>query len=241
MYFVLNASYSDKFAFKPAAGQKSMMLCKLLAGDCIEMAGNTQESKNLKFPPSNQSTGRRYDTVTGTTQRSKVFIVYENGRAYPEYLVTYNDPEYGGGQSQSLIDEAIAAVAKDRNAALDALYEQKPGTPNMPIAPKAGTSAPTPQSNDASVRQSVRQTVSLFTERGSTEGVEEMIKSGNIRVPDQHGALPLHIAVANVCNIELISALVSAYPEARSMRDGFGRTPLELVRPGRYFGSNEIT
>ena len=31
----------------------------------------------------------RYDTVTGRTGESKVYIVYENGRAYPEYLVTY--------------------------------------------------------------------------------------------------------------------------------------------------------
>ena len=27
--------------------------------------------------------------VTGTTGGSKVFIVYENGRAYPEYVVTF--------------------------------------------------------------------------------------------------------------------------------------------------------
>ena len=27
--------------------------------------------------------------VTGETRGSKVFIIYENGRAYPEYLVTY--------------------------------------------------------------------------------------------------------------------------------------------------------
>jgi hypothetical protein len=32
----------------------------------------------------------RYDSVCGVTGGSRVFIVYENGRAYPEYLVTYD-------------------------------------------------------------------------------------------------------------------------------------------------------
>ena len=36
-----------------------------------------------------QGIERRYDTVTGETGGSKVYVVYENGRAYPEYLVTY--------------------------------------------------------------------------------------------------------------------------------------------------------
>ena len=35
------------------------------------------------------SSGKRYDTVTGTKEGTKVYVVYENGRAYPEYLVTY--------------------------------------------------------------------------------------------------------------------------------------------------------
>jgi hypothetical protein len=38
-------------------------------------------------------TRSRYDTVTGETQGSKVYIVYENGRAYPEYLVRYISPK----------------------------------------------------------------------------------------------------------------------------------------------------
>ena len=31
----------------------------------------------------------RYDTVSGQTGGSKVYMIYENGRAYPEYLITY--------------------------------------------------------------------------------------------------------------------------------------------------------
>jgi hypothetical protein len=31
-----------------------------------------------------------YDSVSGETGNSIVYMVYENGRAYPEYLVTYS-------------------------------------------------------------------------------------------------------------------------------------------------------
>jgi len=30
-----------------------------------------------------------FDSVTGETYGSEVYITYENGRAYPEYLITY--------------------------------------------------------------------------------------------------------------------------------------------------------
>ena len=44
--------------------------------------------RSLKMFPDKPG-GGRYDTVTGVTNGSKVYIVYENGRALPEYLVTY--------------------------------------------------------------------------------------------------------------------------------------------------------
>ena len=40
-------------------------------------------------PPPVPSTNLKYNTVTGNTAGSQVFIVYENGRAYPDYLVRY--------------------------------------------------------------------------------------------------------------------------------------------------------
>ena len=40
-------------------------------------------------PISSQFVNDRYDTVSGTTGGSKVYMIYENGRAYPEYLITY--------------------------------------------------------------------------------------------------------------------------------------------------------
>ena len=62
-----------------------MLLTKLIVGTEAMVPSNS----NLRIPPSIPGGNRRYDTVTGVTRGSKVYIVYENGRAYPEYLVTY--------------------------------------------------------------------------------------------------------------------------------------------------------
>ena len=62
------------------------MLTKLLVGAEVFLPPNG----TLKMPPDKPDAGGlRYDTVIGSTGGSKVYIVYENARAYPEYLVTY--------------------------------------------------------------------------------------------------------------------------------------------------------
>lgn len=57
------------------AGERSFMLTKLLVGDAIDMKSDSK----LLYPPANPATDRRYDTITGVTQGSKVYMVYENG------------------------------------------------------------------------------------------------------------------------------------------------------------------
>jgi hypothetical protein len=73
---------------------REMFLTKLLIGNEIWIDRNESPSKKIEcrsliVPPTNPITGLRYDTVTGKTRGSRVWIVYENGRAYPEYLVRY--------------------------------------------------------------------------------------------------------------------------------------------------------
>jgi hypothetical protein len=84
IYFAENASYSDSYAHNCGGGQKSFMLTKLLSGEETHIPSDG----SLKMCPDKPG-GGRYDTVTGDTGGSKVYIVYENGRALPEYLVTY--------------------------------------------------------------------------------------------------------------------------------------------------------
>ena len=85
LYFAEKASYSNSYSKKLANGQRTFMLTKLLSGEETHIMPN---DNTLKFPP-NKPNGERFDTVTGDTGGSKVYIVYENMRAYPEYLVTY--------------------------------------------------------------------------------------------------------------------------------------------------------
>jgi len=106
IYFAEKSIYSHDYAYRvpqynfsdkrPAGvhGEREMFLTKFLAGNeiCIDRNESRQKSKEckaLKIPPTDPSTNQRYHTVTGNTGGSQVWIVYENGRAYPEYLVRY--------------------------------------------------------------------------------------------------------------------------------------------------------
>lgn len=119
IYFADNASYSNSYAYeedrtfspvvpKPSYSwynkmfstsppsndvpslkvvrAKTLILANLVVGEEVDLPSDS----SLKHCPTKPGDGkRRYDTVTGITGGSKVYIVYENGRAYPEYLVTY--------------------------------------------------------------------------------------------------------------------------------------------------------
>jgi len=108
IYFASKASYSDSYAYEEQEQQgglsslfkqnrglssiftmitthRTLILSRLVVGDEIDLPSD----KTLRHPPKKPDGNGRYDTVTGLTSGSKVYIVYENGRAYPEYLVTY--------------------------------------------------------------------------------------------------------------------------------------------------------
>jgi hypothetical protein len=51
-----------------------------------------KENDKLKMPPlMNEGTDKllRYDSVKGNTKNCDVYMVYNNKKAYPEYLITY--------------------------------------------------------------------------------------------------------------------------------------------------------
>ena len=111
IYFANSSGFSNYYAYKPAVAlagldpslverphyvdsDREMFLTKLLVGKDVTM--NLDESPDkraeclkLVIPPTDPITNKRYNTVTGTAGESKIWVVYENGRAYPEYLVRY--------------------------------------------------------------------------------------------------------------------------------------------------------
>jgi len=93
IYFAVNASYSNNgYAFKTDAQEKQLFLAKVLIGQPYLCANDP----SLVLPPINPNAHskvgfaeERYDSVTGETANSKIFVLYENKKAYPSYLITY--------------------------------------------------------------------------------------------------------------------------------------------------------
>jgi len=97
IYFADKASYSRSYSHSPNTlsqmderpkgekGELEIFLTRLVVGKEVKL----NQNRALTVPPIDPTTGLKYNTVTGETDGSQVWIVYENGRAYPEYLVRY--------------------------------------------------------------------------------------------------------------------------------------------------------
>ena len=92
-YFAVNASYSNSYAYTRSDGSREMFLVNVLTGGSFQCPSNP----NLRMPPEKPGVGSgklqfakvRYDSVTGTTKGSQVFMIYDNDKAYPAYLILY--------------------------------------------------------------------------------------------------------------------------------------------------------
>ncbi|XP_049733945.1 protein mono-ADP-ribosyltransferase PARP14 [Elephas maximus indicus] len=86
-YFAVNASYSasDTYSRPDSVGEKHMYYVRVLTG--IYTVGN----HSLIVPPSKnpQDPTDLYDTVTDNVQSPKLFVVFYDYQAYPEYLITF--------------------------------------------------------------------------------------------------------------------------------------------------------
>ncbi|CAF3647844.1 unnamed protein product [Rotaria sp. Silwood1] len=87
-YFAKNASYSSSnYAYQLPNGKRQVFLAQVLTGDVYDCNSDS----SLRRPPKKNETmsGLRYNSVSGDTGDSKVYIVYENRVAYPTYLITF--------------------------------------------------------------------------------------------------------------------------------------------------------
>jgi hypothetical protein len=62
-----------------------MFYANVIIGDFKQM----NPDAGLRMPPLIDGTQTRHDSVKGFTGNSDVYMIYTNGRAYPEYLITY--------------------------------------------------------------------------------------------------------------------------------------------------------
>eukprot|EP00455_Lapot_gusevi_P000932 TRINITY_DN10388_c0_g1_i8.p1 TRINITY_DN10388_c0_g1~~TRINITY_DN10388_c0_g1_i8.p1 ORF type:complete len:139 (+),score=2.51 TRINITY_DN10388_c0_g1_i8:27-419(+) len=90
IYFATNSAYSDDYAFSLPSGSKQMFLALVVLGHSCLCASD----KALRMPPAKQNASgnfavEHYDSVSAHHNSSLNYIIYENGRAYPFYLITY--------------------------------------------------------------------------------------------------------------------------------------------------------
>lgn len=124
IYFALHSSYSHSYAYKPygeswhssspnrpmgCSDEREMILAKLLVGKATTL----DKDSSLVIPPVEPGNSpHRYHTVQGHTGGSPVYIVYENGRGYPAFLVRYYRGTRDGTRTPyASREEAIAAKA----------------------------------------------------------------------------------------------------------------------------------
>ena len=79
LYIAANASYSDAYSSDGGNGERQFFYVRAALGRPKEVPSD----RSIRAPP----TG--YDSVEGTTQGSRVHMLYNLGLAYPEYIVTY--------------------------------------------------------------------------------------------------------------------------------------------------------
>lgn len=96
-YFAQNSRYSHGYAHSTSDGFKEMFLVKVLTGESSE----SPSDQTLRKPPFKDTNAGstegglqfaqvQYDTVTGYTNGSQVYMTYDNEKAYPAYLIKYS-------------------------------------------------------------------------------------------------------------------------------------------------------
>ena len=92
-YFAVNSSYSNAYAHVEPGGVRQMLVANVLTGHSYQC----QPDKTLTQPPlrgqirDDGTVSRQYDSVCGNTNGSKVYITYDNDKAYPAYLISYTE------------------------------------------------------------------------------------------------------------------------------------------------------
>lgn len=92
IYLSNSAQYSDKFAHCTASGERIIIIAKALIGESYD--AGTDRQKELRMPPVQQRSVQNmlsimYDSVSGITQTCRVYMLYNNDRAYPVYILKY--------------------------------------------------------------------------------------------------------------------------------------------------------
>ena len=93
IYFAENSSYADSYAYKrkELSKNKKIILASVLLGESVKIPFEMEKSNKMTRPPvKNEKKTELYDSVEGETKGTKVYIIYDNNRAYPAYIISYS-------------------------------------------------------------------------------------------------------------------------------------------------------
>jgi hypothetical protein len=88
LYFAEKAAKSNDYARANSAGEKVMMLCRVILGNIYKMSGTDQQAEKKVL-------GTNYDSLIGISPSwvsmpgAREFLVYDNSLCYPEYIMFY--------------------------------------------------------------------------------------------------------------------------------------------------------
>ena len=97
-YFAAKASYSHAYSYQHTeksflglfpSNYRKMFLASVLVGDEVELK-STSNTRKFREAPKKPDGFTSYDSVKGFTNGSTVYVVYDQWRSYPSYLITYN-------------------------------------------------------------------------------------------------------------------------------------------------------
>jgi hypothetical protein len=83
IYFHKNSFYSNDYCSISILNTKLMFCAQVLIGEHIVLPRDTK----IKLPPFKNNSKQRYDSVKSDVD--EIYIVYNNIRAYPSYLIEY--------------------------------------------------------------------------------------------------------------------------------------------------------
>jgi hypothetical protein len=88
-YFAWDARYSDSRAFRTSEGNKQLILAQVITAKEYRCLQPDTSLTTTPYLPN--STTERFDSLRGKAGNGvdDIWVVYENTRAYPSYLITY--------------------------------------------------------------------------------------------------------------------------------------------------------
>ena len=87
-YFAVKASYSDRYCYTNLAiNARQMIIAKVLTGhSCLY---RHSDPRLTRPPPLFPGSNLLHDTVCGQNAGSDIYVVYDQDRVYPAYIITY--------------------------------------------------------------------------------------------------------------------------------------------------------